>query len=270
MPKNHRLSITREREIGREVPACDMDVRLSLLQLPNHPRERFGTVDQDLQSTTRARPWLSPGPTPRGSIERREPADHLQPPPMVRADGSADHRSQPAISAEDEILGHENRSLQIRSRRRSLVPSREQWSMVLHLKEVLLLGLMLAVVGAGCGGGGKLGAKALSQQAMSLQSDAAEGALLAQHVSSGKTTRIYTRERSAELSKAASQIEASLKTAKTAPGLEGKLRRLAAIATRVSTELKHLGNASKDEARALRRELEAAAAESKRIGNGLE
>jgi hypothetical protein len=61
-----------------------------------------------------------------------------------------------------------------------------------------------------------------------------------------------------------------LKTAKTAPGLEGKLRRLAAIATRVSTELKHLGNASKDEARALRRELEAAAAESKRIGNGLE
>jgi hypothetical protein len=61
-----------------------------------------------------------------------------------------------------------------------------------------------------------------------------------------------------------------LKTAKTAPGLEGKFHRLAAIATRVRTELKHLGNASKDEAHALRRELEAAAAESKRIGKGPE
>ncbi len=141
---------------------------------------------------------------------------------------------------------------------------------MLRLKRLLLLGVMLALLGAGCGGGGKLGAKALAQQAMSLQSDAAEGTLLAQDVFSGKTTRIYTREHSADLYKAASQVEASLKTAKTAPGLEGKLRRLAAIATRVSTELKHLGNASKDEAQALRRELKAAAAESKRIGKGLE
>jgi hypothetical protein len=141
---------------------------------------------------------------------------------------------------------------------------------VLRLKGVILLGVMLALLGAGCGGGGKLGTKALSEQAMSLQSDAAEGALLAQHVSSGKTTRIYTREHSAELSEAASHIEASLKTAKTAPVLEGKLGRLAAIATRVSTELKRLGHASKDEALVLRRELEAAAAESKKIGKGLE
>jgi hypothetical protein len=270
MPKNHRLSITREREIGREVPACDMDVRLSLLQLPNHPRERFGTVDQDLQSTTRARPWLSPGPTTRGSLERREPADPIQPPPVVGADGSADRRSQPAISAEDEILGHGNRSLQIRSRRRSLVPSREQWSMVRRLTRVLLLGLVLALVGAGCGGGGKLGAQALSQQAMSLQSDAAEGALLAQDVFSGKTTRIYTLEHSAGLYKAASRVEASLKRAETAPGLEGKLRRLAAVATRVSAELKRLGNVSKDEANALGRELQAAAQASQKIGKGLE
>jgi hypothetical protein len=135
---------------------------------------------------------------------------------------------------------------------------------------VLLLGVVLALVGVGCGGGGKLGAKALSQQAMSLQSDAAEGALLAQDVFSGKTTRIYTREHSAGLYKAASQIEASLKTAKIAPELEGSLRRLAAVATRVSTELKRLGNVSKDEARALGRELEAAAQASQKIGKGLE
>jgi hypothetical protein len=138
------------------------------------------------------------------------------------------------------------------------------------MRRVLLLGVVLALLGAGCGGGGKLGAKALSQQARSLQSDAAEGALLAEDVISGRTTRIYTREHSADLHKAASQVEASLRTAKTAPGLEGKLRRLEIIATRVSTQLERLGQASKGEAHALRRELEAAAAESKTIGKGLE
>jgi hypothetical protein len=138
------------------------------------------------------------------------------------------------------------------------------------MRRVLLLGVVLALLGAGCGGGGKLGAKALSQQARSLQSVAAEGALLAEDVISGRTTRIYTREHSADLHKAASQVEASLRTAKTAPGLEGKLRRLEVIATRVSTELERLGHASKGEAHALRRELEADAAESETIGKGLE
>jgi hypothetical protein len=133
----------------------------------------------------------------------------------------------------------------------------------------LVLGVILALLGAGCGSGGKLGAKALAQQSKSLQSEASEGALLAQDAVAGKTTRIYTREHSADLYKAASQVEASLKTAKTAPGLEGKLRRLEIIATRVSTELERLGQASKGEAHALRRELEAAAAESKTIGEGL-
>lgn len=63
-------------------------------------------------------------------------------------------------------------------------------------------GVILALLGAGCGGGGRLGAKALSQQAKSLQSLAAEGALLAQDAVSGKTTRVYRREHSSDLSKA--------------------------------------------------------------------
>jgi hypothetical protein len=135
---------------------------------------------------------------------------------------------------------------------------------------VLLLGVVVILSGAGCGGSGTLGAKALSQESKSLQSLAAEGALLAQDVSSGKTTRIYTREHSGELHTAASHLEASLKTAKTAPVLEGTLRRLAATATRVGTELERLGNASRDEARALQRDLEADAAESEKIGKELE
>jgi hypothetical protein len=134
---------------------------------------------------------------------------------------------------------------------------------------VLVLGVILALLGAGCGSGGKLGAKALSQQSKSLQSEAAEGALLAQDAVSGKTTHIYTREHSSDLYKAASQAEASLKVAKTEPALEPRLGQLAILATQVSAALERLGGASKDELRALGRQLQTAAQESKKIGKGL-
>jgi len=141
--------------------------------------------------------------------------------------------------------------------------------MSLRRERVLVLAVILALVAAGCGGGGKLGAKALSQQSKSLQSLAAEGALLAQDAVSGKTTRIYTREHSSDLYKAVSQAEASLKAATTEPALQPKLRRLTVLATQVSAALKRLGGASKDEQRALGRELQTAAQESQTIGKGL-
>jgi hypothetical protein len=137
-----------------------------------------------------------------------------------------------------------------------------------RLRDALVLGGIVASFGAGCGGGG-VGAKALSEQAMSLRSEAAEGALLAQDVSSGRTTRVYTREHAADLYKAASRVEASLKSARTKPRLAGKLRRLLVVATRVSAELNRLRTVSKGEARELGRELAAAAAESEEIGKGL-
>ena len=129
--------------------------------------------------------------------------------------------------------------------------------------------VVVALFGAGCGSDGKLGAEALSQQSKSLQSEAAEGALLAQDAVAAKTTRIFTREHSSDIYKAASQAEASLKAAKTEPALEPKLRRLTALSTQVSATLKRLGGASKDEQRMLGRELEAAAQESQKIGKGL-
>ena len=142
--------------------------------------------------------------------------------------------------------------------------------MSLRRERVLVVAVILVLLGAGCGGGGKLGAKALSQRSKSLRSEASEGALLAQDAVSGKTTRIYTREHSSELYKAASQAEASLKAAKIEPALEPKLRQLTALATQVSAALKRLGDASKDEQRALGRELQTAAQESKQISKGLE
>lgn len=87
-------------------------------------------------------------------------------------------------------------------------------AMTVRRGQVLLLGAVLAIVSTGCGGGGTIAAKALLQQSKSLQSVAGEGVLLAQDAVAGKTTRIFTRERSFELSQAASEAEASLKGGK--------------------------------------------------------
>jgi hypothetical protein len=139
----------------------------------------------------------------------------------------------------------------------------------LRRERLLVLGVSVALLGAGCGGGGKLGGKALSQQSKALRSFSAEGALLAQDAVSGKTTRIYTRVHSSDLYKAASQAEASLKVAKTEPALAPSLRRLVVLAGKVRADLGRLGGASKEEERTLGRELQAAAQESQRIGKGL-
>jgi hypothetical protein len=140
---------------------------------------------------------------------------------------------------------------------------------VVGLTRVFLLGVAVAVLGAGCGSA-ELGAKGLSEQAGSLQSAAAEGALLADDVSSGRTTRIYAREHAADLSEAASKVEASLKNAKSGPGLARELRRLAGLATRVRVELERLRSASEEDAGALERRLRAAAGECREIVRGLE
>jgi hypothetical protein len=153
--------------------------------------------------------------------------------------------------------------------RRSPAPSPEHWRVSLRLKRILGLGVILALVGAGCGRSGQVRAKAISQLSKSLQSEAAEGALLAQDAASGRTTRIYTREHIAELSKAASLAEVTLKAAKTTPALEPMLHQLAVLAGQVSADLQRLGSASREEDRALAGELQAAAQASQKIGEGL-
>lgn len=153
--------------------------------------------------------------------------------------------------------------------RNSPAPGPKHWSVSLRLKRVLGLGVILAFVGGGCGSGGQLGAKVLFQQSKSLQAEAAEGALLAQDAASGRTTRIYTRGHSSDLYRAASQAEVTLKMAKTEPALQQRLRQLAVLAGQVSAHLKSLGSASRDEDRALARELQAAAKASQKIGEGL-
>jgi hypothetical protein len=154
--------------------------------------------------------------------------------------------------------------------RRSPASRPEDWSVSLRLKRVLGLGVILVLLGGGCDSGAKLGAHALAQQAKSLQSEAAEGALLAQDAASGRTTRVYTREHSSDLYGATSKAEGTLKAAKTEPALEPKVRQLAVLAGQVSADLERLGSASRGESRVLALELEAAARASQKIGAGLE
>jgi hypothetical protein len=144
-------------------------------------------------------------------------------------------------------------------------PRLKESNITLRLARVGVLFVVLALVGAACGGG-TLGSTELSQQAMSLQSNAAEGALLAHDAASGKVTRIFVREHSAELAKAASGISASLRAATTTPSLRPELRRLVAVADEIDAGLRRIGSASTDEQRALGRQLDAAARQSEAIG----
>jgi hypothetical protein len=139
-----------------------------------------------------------------------------------------------------------------------------------RLKQLLFWGVVLAGFAAGCGGRGELGAKALSQHSRSLESGAAEGALLAEDASSGRTTDIYLHEHSADLIGAISREKASLTKAAAEPELEPKLRTLRGLAVRVGAELRQLPGASRDRQRALGRELGSAADELDRIGKGLD
>jgi hypothetical protein len=160
--------------------------------------------------------------------------------------------------------------MDVPARRRAPAPSTERSKRItLRSKQVLSLGVILALLGPGCASGGQLGAEALMERSKSLQSIAAEGTILAQDAVSGKTTDIFIRVHSSDLDTAASQVEASLMAAETEPALEPMLRELAVIATKVSADLKRLGSASKNEDRALARELQAAAQASQRIGEGL-
>jgi hypothetical protein len=133
----------------------------------------------------------------------------------------------------------------------------------------LLLALAVALVAAGCGSSSKLGASSLAKQADALQSLSAEGALLAGDAASGRTTGVYRREHSSELSSAASKAARSLTSARTAPALAPDLRRLRALATRVSSRLQRLGGASKPDSRSLARELQAAATAAEKISKQL-
>jgi hypothetical protein len=129
---------------------------------------------------------------------------------------------------------------------------------------------LLACLGAGCGGGSStLDASSLATRSEAVHSVAAEGALLAEDAAAGRSTRIFVREHSSELAKAASTTRTSLAAARTAPALHAQLRRLRRTATTVAALLDRLAGASKAETRVIGHQLEAAAEQSERLGEEL-
>jgi hypothetical protein len=129
-----------------------------------------------------------------------------------------------------------------------------------------LLALLLFLVPA-CGGGGELSPEALKKEAESIQSFAAEGALLARDVADGKSTAPFTRVHAGELAANAAKLEQALASAQPAPAVEAKLARAVELAERVAATLKELEQAPGDAqaARRVQRELEAAAKQAEEL-----
>lgn len=123
---------------------------------------------------------------------------------------------------------------------------------------------------AGCGGSGELSAGTLARQASSLQSTAAEGALLAGVAAAGHSTSVYRREQAHVLREQASGVEATLRAGETARSLRRDRLRLTALAGRIGTDLDDLSHASQTDAESLEARLRAAAERAKSLRQGLE
>jgi predicted outer membrane protein len=98
---------------------------------------------------------------------------------------------------------------------------------------------LLALALAGCNGG-TVDNHALKRDAEKVGSLATEGALLANDVSRGASTKSFARVHAQELSGAASDLEDSLAERPTSPGITAEVRRLSKLAGKVSRELEQL------------------------------
>jgi hypothetical protein len=111
---------------------------------------------------------------------------------------------------------------------------------------------LLVLPTAACGGGGTLSSKAFQKQAESLQSVAAEGALVAEGSADGRTTETFVSVHSEYLSKAATKVETKLRSAQARGDLEEKRKAALRLAGRITDELEQLHRAPDDQMLAAR------------------
>ena len=97
--------------------------------------------------------------------------------------------------------------------------------------------LLLALTGCN---GGTVDRHALKRDAEKVGSLATEGALLANDVSRGASTKSFARVHAQELSGAASDLEDSLAERPTSPGISADVRKLSRLAGKVSRQLEQL------------------------------
>ena len=91
------LSVPDERERGCEVPAGQVDVRVGAEKFLGHRRQRFGSVDQDVDRIAGARRRIRLGPSTRRRRKGSLPPDPAEPSPVVSADLGADPGSEPRL-----------------------------------------------------------------------------------------------------------------------------------------------------------------------------
>jgi hypothetical protein len=128
---------------------------------------------------------------------------------------------------------------------------------------------LAVILCAGCSAPRVLDGKGLSQEAETLQSSAAEGAILAQDAASGRALAVYVREHASDLATAVSQSFSTLESVQTEPSLRSSLRRLTNLAGSIHRDLELLGAADREESAALVRRLEAEAQAGEQIAAGL-
>jgi hypothetical protein len=93
-------------EVGREEPPCNVDMRLRGRDGLDHPRQRLGSVDEELGPRARTRRERAAGrPATWTGVERVVTATR-EPPAMVRADGALDARAERRVKAFEEWRGH--------------------------------------------------------------------------------------------------------------------------------------------------------------------
>lgn len=119
---------------------------------------------------------------------------------------------------------------------------------------------------AGCGGG-PLGPHAFKKDVESIQSLAAEGALVAGQVAHGDATQTFARVHTEYLMKEASALERTLSSARVAPSLVDRRRQAVRVAARLERDLVRLHRHPGDRGLGARlsTELELAAKQAERL-----
>jgi predicted outer membrane protein len=128
--------------------------------------------------------------------------------------------------------------------------------------------LMLPLAVAACGGG-PLDSKSFQKEAETIQSFAAEGALLAGDVARGRSLSPYVRVHAGELAKDAESVAEKLERAKATPAVRAKLPKAVRLARRVEAALTRLESApsDRDGARRVASQLDEAAASASELAS---
>jgi hypothetical protein len=106
--------------------------------------------------------------------------------------------------------------------------------------------LLAVLVSTACGGATTLTTKDLQTQAGSVESFAAEGALVAQGVQQGRTTETFVRVHTEYMAKAVEKVSSTLASARASGGLDEKRKQAVRLASLVTDEIDRLHRAPGD------------------------